>query len=83
MVRDLGLKKTNLVTTTLLNNFTYFQIDICISVTVLGRSSEISLYNEDLVSMDKHSTFSPVDATGFINIQALRLKEYRRFINQS
>lgn len=47
-------------------------------VVVLGRFSEISLYNEDLVSMDRHSNFSPADATGFINIQALRLKEYHR-----
>ncbi|GJQ85105.1 hypothetical protein Trydic_g20237 [Trypoxylus dichotomus] len=47
-------------------------------VTVLGRSSLFSTYNEDLVSMDKHSNFSPEDATGFINIQAIRLKEYRR-----
>lgn len=53
------------------------------AVTILGRSSEVSLYNEDLVSMDKHSTFSPIDATGFINIQALRLKEYHRFTSQS
>lgn len=48
------------------------------SVTVLGRSSNTSTYNEDLVSMDRHSTFSPQDATGFINIQALRLKEYHK-----
>lgn len=58
-------------------------IYLSITVTVLGRSSEVSLYNEDLVSMDKLSTFSPADATGFINIQALRLKEYHRFINQT
>nr|CAH7714682.1 unnamed protein product [Callosobruchus chinensis] len=48
------------------------------NVTILGRSSETSIYNEELVSMDKHSNFSPSDATGFINIQALRLKEYHR-----
>ncbi|XP_018568294.1 argininosuccinate synthase [Anoplophora glabripennis] len=49
------------------------------NVFVLGRSSEVSLYNEDLVSMDKHSDFSPNDATGFINIHAIRLKEYNRY----
>lgn len=52
------------------------------SVTILGRSSKASLYNEDLVSMDRHSGFSPQDATGFINIQAIRLKEYHRFQQQ-
>lgn len=52
-------------------------------VIVLGRKSEISLYNEDLVSMDKHADFSPADATGFINIQAIRLKEYHRFQEQA
>nr|CAH7766374.1 unnamed protein product [Callosobruchus chinensis] len=34
------------------------------NVTILGRSSETSMYNEELVSMDKHSNFSPSDATG-------------------
>ncbi|XP_017769335.1 PREDICTED: argininosuccinate synthase [Nicrophorus vespilloides] len=53
------------------------------AVTVLGRSSAYSTYNEDLVSMDKHADFSPEDASGFINIQAIRLKEFRRLnINQ-
>lgn len=52
------------------------------NVTVLGRKSEVSLYNEDLVSMDKHAEFTPSDATGFINIQAIRLKEYHRFREQ-
>ncbi|XP_050296684.1 argininosuccinate synthase [Anthonomus grandis grandis] len=50
------------------------------SVTILGRSSKSSLYNADLVSMDKHAGFSPEDATGFINIQAIRLKEYNKFL---
>ncbi|XP_044262212.1 argininosuccinate synthase [Tribolium madens] len=52
------------------------------NVVVLGRWSPVSLYNEELVSMDKHSEFSPSDATGFINIQAIRLKEYHRFQKQ-
>ena len=51
---------------------------VMIPVKVLGRSSSFSTYNEDLVSMDKHSDFQAVDATGFINIQAIRLKEYKR-----
>ncbi|XP_060523558.1 argininosuccinate synthase [Cylas formicarius] len=52
------------------------------SVYILGRSSEVSLYNKDLVSMDRHAGFSPEDATGFINIQAIRLKEYNRVQKQ-
>lgn len=52
------------------------------AVFVLGRTSENSLYNEKLVSMDQHGDFQPTDATGFINIQALRLKEYHRYQKQ-
>ncbi|XP_044727976.1 argininosuccinate synthase [Chrysoperla carnea] len=52
------------------------------NVQILGRSSKVSLYNEELVSMDKHGDFNPEDATGFINIQAIRLKEYNRYKNQ-
>ncbi|KAF5275893.1 hypothetical protein FQR65_LT04132 [Abscondita terminalis] len=51
------------------------------NVMVLGRSSNVSLYNEDLVSMDKHGEFTSADATGFINIHAIRLKEYHRYQN--
>lgn len=59
-----------------LNNLGFFL------VIILGRWSPVSLYNEELVSMDKHSDFTPSDATGFINIQAIRLKEYNRFQKQ-
>ncbi|KAK4881576.1 hypothetical protein RN001_004895 [Aquatica leii] len=52
------------------------------NVFVIGRSSKTSLYNEDLVSMDKQSDFTPADATGFINIHAIRLKEYHRYLNE-
>lgn len=48
----------------------------------IGRSSEISLYNENLVSMDVQGDFEPADATGFIRIQALRLREFHRFNKQ-
>lgn len=44
------------------------------NVMCLGRSSPRSLYNEDLVSMDKHGGFNPVNSTGFINTLATRLK---------
>lgn len=53
------------------------------NVQVVARTSKVSLYNEELVSMDAHGAFNPVDATGFINIQAIRLKEYQRFKTQS
>lgn len=52
-------------------------------VTILARKSSASLYNKDLVSMDIAGGFSPEDSTGFININALRLKEYSRFLKQS
>ncbi|KAI0179164.1 argininosuccinate synthase [Hypoxylon sp. FL1284] len=43
----------------------------------LGRSSETSnLYSEEDASMDSLSTFSPMDTTGFIAIQAIRLKKF-------
>uniref|UniRef100_A0A8H7NFL2 Argininosuccinate synthase n=1 Tax=Bionectria ochroleuca TaxID=29856 RepID=A0A8H7NFL2_BIOOC len=43
----------------------------------VGRSSETSnLYSEEDASMDSLDTFSPLDTTGFIAIQAIRLKKY-------
>ncbi|RYP11278.1 hypothetical protein DL765_007830 [Monosporascus sp. GIB2] len=43
----------------------------------LGHSSETSkLYNEESASVDRLETFSPINATGFIAIQAIRLKEH-------
>lgn len=44
------------------------------NVLCLGRSSPLSLYDEDLVSMDKAGGFNPVNSTGFINTLATRLK---------
>ncbi|KAI9692151.1 MAG: hypothetical protein M1822_006381 [Bathelium mastoideum] len=47
------------------------------SVWVLGRSSETEkLYDAEEASMDSLEDFSPVDTTGFININAIRLKKY-------
>ncbi|XP_028033519.1 argininosuccinate synthase [Bombyx mandarina] len=51
------------------------------NVTVLARKSPNSLYNKDLVSMDIAGGFSPEDSTGFININAIRLKEFARLSN--
>ena len=47
-------------------------------VYVTGRESPFSLYDADLVSMDVQGDYDPVDANGFIRLNALRLKEYRR-----
>ncbi|XP_068104940.1 argininosuccinate synthase [Hyperolius riggenbachi] len=47
-------------------------------VYILGREAPQSLYNEELVSMDKQGDYEPCDATGFIKINAVRLKEYQR-----
>ncbi|KAG8540145.1 hypothetical protein GDO81_019785 [Engystomops pustulosus] len=41
-------------------------------VYVLGRESPQSLYNEELVSMDKQGDYEPCDASGFIRINAVR-----------
>ncbi|XP_053328803.1 argininosuccinate synthase [Spea bombifrons] len=47
-------------------------------VYVLGRESPQSLYNQELVSMDVQGDYEPSDASGFIKINAVRLKEYHR-----
>lgn len=44
---------------------------------VLGRSSKTEkLYSEEEASMDTLDNFSPMDTTGFIAIQSIRLKKY-------
>ncbi|KAK0065622.1 argininosuccinate synthase [Biomphalaria pfeifferi] len=47
-------------------------------VYILGRKSPLSLYNKELVSMNVQGDYEPVDAGGFIKINALRLREYAR-----
>lgn len=47
-------------------------------VYILGRKSPYSLYNEELVSMNVQGDYEPMDAGGFIKINALRLREYQR-----
>jgi argininosuccinate synthase len=46
------------------------------NITRIGRISPTSLYNQKLSSMDEEGGFNPVDAQGFINIHALRLKAH-------
>jgi len=41
---------------------------------VVGRKSPNSLYREDVVTFDKDEVFNQQDATGFIKLNALRLK---------
>ncbi|EPE28918.1 Argininosuccinate synthetase, C-terminal [Glarea lozoyensis ATCC 20868] len=47
------------------------------SFSVLGRSSETEkLYDASESSMDEIGAFAPSDTTGFISVQAIRLKKY-------
>ena len=41
---------------------------------VTSRESEKSLYSQEIASMDKLGSYDPLDAKGFIKLQALRLK---------
>ena len=44
------------------------------SAKVAGRRSEVSLYSSDLATFEEDSIYSHEDATGFIRLNALRLK---------
>jgi argininosuccinate synthase len=46
------------------------------NVTIIGRESPTSLYNQELSSMDVEGGFDATDSRGFINIHALRLKAH-------
>lgn len=47
------------------------------SLTILGRSSETEkLYDATEASMDELTDFDPTDTTGFIAVQAIRIKKY-------
>jgi argininosuccinate synthase len=41
---------------------------------VAGRKSPVSLYRTDFATFEKETVFNQADATGFIKINALRLK---------
>ena len=45
---------------------------------VVGRKSPYSLYNEELVTFEKERVFDQKDSTGFIKLNALRMKAYTR-----
>ncbi|KAJ3219163.1 argininosuccinate synthetase [Dinochytrium kinnereticum] len=46
------------------------------NIVVEGRSSPVSLYDDKIASMDIAGGFDPSDSTGFIRINAIRLKAY-------
>ncbi|XP_037080699.1 argininosuccinate synthase-like [Pollicipes pollicipes] len=48
------------------------------SVQILSRDAPVSLYNEQLVSMDVQGDYDPKDAEGFILINGIRLREHHR-----
>jgi argininosuccinate synthase len=48
------------------------------NVIIKGRESAESLYDQDIASMDIHGGYDQKDATGFIRLNALRLKASAR-----
>ena len=44
--------------------------------SIVARSSPMSLYNQNLSSMDEQGAWNPADSTGFIRINAVRLKAH-------
>lgn len=46
------------------------------NVMIIGRQSPVSLYDQDLSSMDIEGGYNAVDCKGFININAIRLKAH-------
>ena len=53
------------------------------NVMAVGRSSPSSLYDQDLSSMDIEGGFDQTDSTGFIRINALRLKAHHVIVQHS
>ena len=52
------------------------------NVTVLGRESPSSLYDQHLSSMDVEGGFNQQDSKGFINIHAIRLKAHHAILKR-
>jgi len=52
------------------------------NITVIGRESPTSLYDQEQSSMDVEGGYDPVDAKGFININAIRLKAHNLVLNK-
>lgn len=53
------------------------------NVVPVGRSSESSLYDQDLSSMDVAGGYDQQDARGFIRINALRLKAHKLILRRT
>ncbi len=53
------------------------------NITVLGRESPSSLYDQELSSMDVEGGFNQQDSRGFINIHAVRLKAHHAILNKT
>ena len=52
------------------------------NVITIGRESPSSLYDKDLSSMNVEGGFDATDSTGFININAIRLKAHNLFMKK-
>jgi argininosuccinate synthase len=44
------------------------------NVVIVGRKSPFSLYHEDFATFEKEDVYNQMDATGFIRLNALRLR---------
>ena len=52
-------------------------------VTVLGRESSTSLYDQELSSMDMAGGYDQEDAQGFIRINSLRLRAHKLILRKT
>ena len=50
---------------------------------VIARESSVSLYNQELASMDIEGGYNAVDCKGFININAMRLKAHNLVLKKT
>ncbi|MFB6261507.1 MAG: argininosuccinate synthase, partial [Thiohalorhabdaceae bacterium] len=48
------------------------------AATVVGRSSDKSLYDPDLATFEEETVYDQADAEGFIKLNALRLRMGRK-----
>ena len=52
------------------------------NVTVVGRESHTSLYDQDFSSMEVEGGFDAEDSRGFINIHSIRLKAHNLVLHK-
>jgi argininosuccinate synthase len=53
------------------------------NIIIKGRESKVALYDPKQSSMDEVGGFDQVDSKGFINIQAIRLKAYKKALGKN